>query len=251
MKSALVTLLDDKFFVAFEAFITSLLENNPWFKEQNVPIVILDNNCSSKTKQQCKEYYSNIKFRKIKFSNYNEVDHSGTAQRLQCTFYKLDTFSIQNYDRLVFIDLDVVVLGDISELFSKYTSPMNGCPAFTLNKDRLRGDINSGVFVVNRIDRIGTYERLLNMAKNSKISMPDQKIINDYFGGELFHIDKKYNVEKRMLKSKKYTIDPIILHMVGGKDFMYGGEHEEGYEAIEKIWIDWYNKSKKLSGGVK
>lgn len=247
MNCALITMLNDNFFVAFESFITSLLENNKWF---DYPIIILDDHCSEDIKKKCNQYYKNIEFRPIKYKNYLQVKKEGTAKRLQCTFYKLDTFSITEYDRLVFMDLDMIVLGDISDLFTKYTMPFCGCHAFSLKTDNLRDDINSGVFVVNNIDKNGTYKKLLNMAMNKKISMPDQKIINLYFGNEIFHIDKKYNVEKRMLKSKKHKIDPVILHLVGDKQFMYGGTHEEGYEDIEKQWIEWYNKSKKLSGDV-
>jgi lipopolysaccharide biosynthesis glycosyltransferase len=248
MKCALVTMLNDNFFRVFEAFITSLLKNNPWF---NYPIVILDDHCSKDIKNKCLRYYKNIVFRPIQYDNYIGTDFSGTAQRLQCTFYKLDAFSIIEYDRLVFIDLDVLILGDIKDLFTKYREPFCGCPAFALNKDRFRRDINSGVFVINNIDREGTYRRLVNRAKNQKISMPDQKIINIYFGEETFLMDKKYNVEKRMLKSKKHPIDPVILHLVGSKDFIFGGEGEDGYRSVELLWEEWYTKSKKLSGEIR
>jgi lipopolysaccharide biosynthesis glycosyltransferase len=246
MKIALVTLLDDSFLIGFEGFFKSFLYHNQWFHDSDIDLVVLDNKLSDSSKETISAYYPAI-FRGIKYGRYEYVNFSGTHERLQATFYKLDAFSIFEYDRIVFIDSDVTVLGDIKDLFYKYTTGFHGCKSYQARLDRLNDSINSGVFVINSkyINKY-TYSSLLKLAKNRQISMPDQRVINNFFRGNIGYINKSFNVEKRM----KYTQNfknvwetKKILHWVATKpwDTEYPNDTEESFKDIEQIWWDYYD----------
>lgn len=242
MKIALVTLLNELFVIGFKAMLESLLKNNPWF---NLPIVILDEDLKKETKLELIKRYKKIKFISVRKQSYNEVNFNATAKRLRDTYYKLDTFNIRGYDRLVFIDSDVVILRDIKKLFD-CNAPIAAVKGYDFNRDILRRDINSGVFVVNKMYlNAETYTNLLKIAKAGH-KMPDQTTINIYFKNKITFLHKTFNVEKRMLTSRVYRdvfLNASILHYVGEKPWNKKvREMEKQYASVEKKWWEYYHE---------
>lgn len=246
MRTALVTLFDDKFIKGYVAFIKSLLHTNPWFAAERPDFVVLDNGISAENKQLMLSLYDNIKFERIQHENYKQIDMSKTAESLRATYYTFELFRLTDYDRLVFVDMDTVVLGDISLLWGCQAG-IGGVTGYNARLDEMRADINSGVFVVNKqYINDATYRGLIDISRHG-FSMPDQKAINGYFRGKMQFLPKIYNVEKRMLHTKKHTEvlnDIRILHFVASKPWQLDkpNREEETFGAFEKIWWSWYNK---------
>ena len=241
MKIALCSMINDGFLIAFEGFIKSLLKNNPWF---DLDIILIDLKTSGKTKFKCLEYYPKINFIQPKYGNYRKVNFTRTQEILKCTYYKLDAFSYyDDYDRIIFIDLDTIVLKDISYLFN-LECPLGGCKGYNRTRDVFRDDINSGVFVINKENLCKEiYFGLIRQARVG-YSMPDQKTINLYFKGRITYLDKRYNCEKRMMVSKNFKDkfdDAYIIHYISQKPWdIQKDRNNQGFEAVEKIWWDYY-----------
>jgi len=237
MRECLFTTLTDDYVVAWHPFILSLLESNPWFDKD---FVILDLGLSQESRDYCSEYYDKIKFVLPQKSNYAKVNFAKTRPSLQQTFYKLDIFALYEYDLIVSIDLDMLVLGDISELFQQHEE-FSACATFRENPPRMARDINSGLFVITNMYE-DKYRALLKLAEPGH-SMPDQAVVNRYFTGNIHYLPKKYNVEKRMQKSPlAMPIEEVaILHYVGAKPWqMHQSASELEYNDIYKLWWDYY-----------
>ena len=229
--------------MGFVAFIKSFLYFNPWFEDD---IIILDMGLSDRTKASIKAYYSKIIFMQAKANNYKAIDMRITPDCLKKTYYKLEVFGITGYDRIVALDMDMIVLGDLSELFN-CEKPFAAVLGYNAHYDDLRTDINSGVFVVNKEYLTEEHYRNILRIAGHGYSLPDQKVINKYFKNKIHHLPKIYNVEKRMAYTKKYDKEfkqAQIIHYVGRKpweDHKTFPESELIYKSVEEIWNYWYN----------
>jgi len=139
-------MMNNEFYIAFEGFMKSLLITNPWFLDEQIPMIIIDLNIKTLTKEKMLQLYPYIEFRHPVDKNYLNINMSKTPEVLKCTYKKLEVFSYYDFDRVVFIDLDTTIVGDIRGLF-EVTTPFAACYGYNLQADKLRHDINSGVFV--------------------------------------------------------------------------------------------------------
>lgn len=242
MEIGLVTMLNNEFVIGFKSMINSLKKYNPWF---NFPLIILNDGLSEESMEVIRSIYDKVEFQELRKDFYKDVNFSVTAKRLRCTYYKLDFFNIPGYDRLVFIDSDVIILGNIKELFDCQAG-FAAVKGYDSVRDILRRDFNSGVFVVNKAYlTTGVYTDLLKLCKKG-FKMPDQKTLNLYFGGRTTFLNKVYNVEKRMLYTKnlkRYLENARILHYVGEKPWNKKTTlAEEQYGVLEKKWWEYQNE---------
>jgi len=242
LKKALVTLMDERFFIGYEGFIKSFLYYNEWF---NLPFIVLDLGISEETKDKMRALYDKVEFREVDKDKYRGVDFSKAASSLQNTFYTLDVFNQVDLDRIVFLDMDIVVLGSLKPLFDcEYD--IAACHGYDSKHDKMRADINSGVFVLNKkYINNRTYEGILQVIKKG-YSMPDQKAINIYFKGKIHILDKRYNVEKRMLTTMKFKNilkEAKIIHFVASKPWDNDKPlPEQRYGELEDMWWKHYNE---------
>ena len=239
----LVTMVDDGFLPGYVAFMKSLLHHNEWF---NCPVLIIDNGLSDESKNTIYKLYKPVSFRKPSVAKYSKIDKNSTTKELQATYFKLDIFSYVEFDRIVFIDSDVLVLGDIQELFTFNDGDMGACPVYGKNSDSLGGIINSGIMVLRKpVINNETYQSLLKEACKGH-SMPDQKTINNVLGPRIVRLPKKYNMEKRMYHSKQYDWrEAAILHFVSHKPWYPHAPKlgkDKGFEEMEKLWRYWYGR---------
>ena len=243
MNIALCTMLDDNFFVGYVGFIKSFLKYNRWFKYD---FVIIDNGLCEGNKEHIKSYYDKIVFKKPNKKKYADVNFNKTHDKLKATFYKLDVFRYSEYDRIVFMDMDIIVLDNIKKIF-ECKDDISGCRAYNARQDELMSHINSGVFVINKsVINKHIYNALIRIARKG-YSMPDQKVINRHFAGKIKYIDKTYNVEKRMLHTEKYRdiLDNAkCIHYVATKPWerLKPNAIEASFEKLEKIWRKYFNE---------
>lgn len=148
-----------------------------------------------------------------------------------------------DYERIVFMDVDMVVTGDISELFTTPVEYIAGVKGYWPKEDKLHDYINSGVLVISKNcinDKV--YGDLLKMACDVERKLPDQEIINEYFKGKIKFLQKIYNVEKRMEGTKNFKdvlADKRIVHYVNYKPWENHDENDK-YPAMISLWLDYY-----------
>jgi lipopolysaccharide biosynthesis glycosyltransferase len=240
--TGLITLMDDAFLPGALVCLKSLLHHNPGF---DLTFIVLDCGLSEATKQKIKSVYPKTEFRQIQKQNYKHINTANTPVRLRNTFYTLDVFAQTDFDRLIFLDMDTLIMGDLTLLF-KETAVFAAAQCYKRSKDVLIDEINSGVFVVNKpaiSDEV--YRQLLAIAPNYPES-PDQQILNAAFKGRIKYLDKAFNVEKRLLHARRLSHyrDPRnirILHFVGVKPWASDEEkkREQDYTDFERLWRVW------------
>jgi lipopolysaccharide biosynthesis glycosyltransferase len=242
MKTALCIMLDDNFMKLFRVFAKSFLQHNRWFDND---LVVIDVGLSDKSKAEIKTYFYRADFRKPKKNNYGQVNMNRTADRLKNTYYTIDLFLYDDYDRIVFLDVDIVVQGDIKELFN-FEGSIGAVKCYALKQDKLVDSMNAGVFVIGKkLLNTQIYRKLMRIIARGH-SMPEQRAMNILFRDQIEWFPKKYNVEKRMLHSKAFPDQwekAVIIHYVAQKPYEESDNHLEcTYGEIEKIWWDYHNK---------
>ena len=240
MKICMFTSLNDSIMITFEPFIKSFLHNNQWF---DLDFVILDLGVSPANRERCLRLYPKCKFILPQKENYKYVNWMATHEKLRPTYFKLDMFSL-DYDRVVSIDIDMIVQGDMKEVFD-CDKPIAGCKGYIQKKDRLGSGINTGLVVINKeFLNDTTYKRVLEVARPGH-RMPDQTTINSYFKNRIHYLDKKYNCEKRIWRSDKYDFNDfknkmVVIHYVGFKPWEKNKpEMDLGYNELEAVWWEW------------
>ena len=249
---ALITLLNKKMIIGFNVMMKSFLDNNSWFMSplwsQSHCVKILNLDLSEGDMAGIQRTFPkiDIRFENINYEAYKKINFKNTAERLRPTYYKLDMFDQPFFDRVVFIDSDTVIAGDVAELFLSNFQGIAAVYGYSEKEDLLRKDINSGgVVVTDQYLGENVYKSLIKIAEQG-FSMPDQKTINVYFRNVMQHLPKIYNIEKRMEHTKRFKEEvknARIIHYVAGKPWESDDPEKGKYPEMEKIWRKYYGKN--------
>ena len=198
--------------------------------------------------------YKNFKVLK---SYDHEFSINTHMPRFRKTFYKFKSFSLDEYDRVIFIDSDIVCLGDISLFVSEHVSEhcfyaardegifLNSC------------NINSGVMIINKpLLSNKTFLDLISIAKKGFLSEEkdlhgngsDQFVINYYLKEKNINfglLEMKYNTLKRIYLEHKNIWESIkdeirLLHFVGCKPCekeCYENKNGNKYKKLNDLWL--------------
>lgn len=244
-KICLFTTLNDNHIKLYQAFMRSFLHHNPWFCYD---LVILDLGLSEESIKIIYSYYNGkkIKVKKPNKDLYRDINWKATHPKLRPTYYKLDAFACSEYSKVISIDMDMIVLGDLSEVF-ECEEGFAACKAYNQNADKIADSINSGLFVINAKYLNGSVHRQVIKTARRGHSMPDQKTLNKYFKNRIHYLPKKYNVEKRVFKTRtlKDLLDEVVIwHYIAEKPYEdhSNSPKEQGFDEIENIWWEWFNK---------
>ena len=166
-------------------------------------LVLLTSNISSETLNALDSHRIAYKVLDYELINPTNVDKK---HRWFSTYSKIFAFGQTEYDKVVYLDVDMLILRNIDELFTyKHLSATNAGGA--LPRKRHWTHMNSGLMVVepskelfkNMLARIGKIETLEaggTMLKPQHGS--DQDFINAYFhdwpNQKELHLDHKYNI---------------------------------------------------------
>lgn len=271
-KYALVTILDNNFAPYFYVFLKSFLENNLWFSGDVVILYNYDLSfISNENIRQIKLLYRNIIFKKIETNRYNHTIKefkskvSRNFHRFIPSILTLESFNVIGYDKVLYLDSDMLVIGDISELFkiganiiatrdtSEYIRLTEVKP---INDDSIK--LNGGFLLLdgNFIKSRNHVDKMLDVFQNIKEpTFLDQSILNEYLKNfEVCFVSSDFNLLKRCFDDsksdelKKHLSDIKIIHYVGEKPWMdKQKEFEKNYKAIEKLWFNYYNRYRHIS----
>ncbi len=150
-----------------------LNENLKHINSQYELLCLINEEIDQETRQTLD--YFNIEYKEIKKINY-DVDFEDYVQPyFKNTFDKLSIFDLTEYEKIVYLDLDLLILKNIDELFN-YETP-------ALAKDYPFSNLyNSGVMVIepNKDDYNNLIRIMKEKVKNEE-QLGDQDIINEYF----------------------------------------------------------------------
>ncbi|KAG4100324.1 nucleotide-diphospho-sugar transferase [Neocallimastix lanati (nom. inval.)] len=264
-KYCLCTILNDKFVIGFETMLYSFYKYNNWF---NGDILVMhDDNYSILSDESKKEIllkFPNIKFLKIDNSKYNELNFNFIKKKFIPNLIKFEIFGLTNYDKVLYIDSDTLVISNIYELFNRdedlicFTNEshlVNDIEIWNNIFDGSRNtNINNGVIFINKNMLNKTHvDGMLNLAyKYDELfpyynGCPDQDIMQDYFIENNIEVTlgpNTYNtIEKVFYGNNKKISDEKIIHYIINKPW---NSNEPGYEYISNIWHIYHDEYKEL-----
>jgi len=153
--------------------------------------------------------YYNGKYKDKILDRYGKKDESWKM------FTKINIWKQIEYDKLVYLDADTIVLNNIEELFDYDELAAVAGGSVMLNYS----GIEAGVLVMK--PSINTYNNIIEALETDSydIKMSDQSFLNDYFSkhGIINHIPEIYN---RMWKKNKNPGGCSIFHFNGNKPWI-------------------------------
>ena len=184
-----------------------------------------------------------IEYKVLKKVNY-DVDYNDFVQPyFKNTFDKLSVFNLIEYEKIVYLDLDLLILENIDELFD-----YNG---LSMAKDYPFSELfNSGVMVIepNKNDYDGLIKNMKEKMKN-KDHTSDQNIINEYFNDNINILPQAYNLLRRVYGDVKRNVYAVkewddgiegkkILHyIINPKPFKIDAPYEEKYSYLYSYYM--------------
>lgn len=232
-RRAYLSFVDDDYFPGFVVLLKSLTLNNPG---SSADLVVLHDGLSADNAARIRVLRPDARFIRVDPAPYERF-RKGDASNYLFTkaYFILDAFRLRDYDRVITLDTDMVVLGEIDHLFD-HPAPFAAVPQLLFDDEGVK--FNSGLLVfgrehmsdefVARLERTGvegTYE----------LDKHDQGILNAVLGGNYHRLDRTYNwVKRASVRGETHPDDVRVLHFTGKYKPWSGGEH--GYAKMEAAW---------------
>lgn len=226
--------IDDNYAKYAACAIKSIVENSS--KEYDYDIVIINQGLTEENKNKLKSL-GNETF-KISFKEINEdvgiTDRE--ENRLRCDYFTLTIYLrlfiadiFTNYDKAIYIDSDIVVPGDISELYNHDlgNNIFGACTDYSIQDvpelvnyiENAIGVkryeyINSGVLLMNlkmmrELKFSDKFLTLLNKYHFDTIA-PDQDYVNAICNGKILYLDKTWDTMPN--NDREVVKDPKLIH---------------------------------------
>ncbi len=239
--------------------VSSMLSNT---ESENINIYIFDGGISIENKNKIlnlsKIRPCNISFVCINNEIFEKAPLPKGFYFTQAIYYRLLTASIlPHVDKIIYLDSDVSVKGDIAELYNMDVADHPyGAVKDYLSDDwlqRLKIEDNktyyySGVLLINcKLLREQNYEaKFFDCIEKraSELLMPDQDVINIVCGDKILPLQTKWNSHKSKVpdsidcRSNVKKVDTAILHFAGRcKPWLYSGHYtykNEYYKYLNK-----------------
>ncbi len=231
-------------------------------------LCIINENISEMTKDTL--VYFGIEFKEIKNIEYSDSSNSilygnygYNKSYLKNTFDKLNIFSLVEYEKLVYLDSDLLILENIDNLFDY---PHLSCPKdlpFNITK------YNSGVMVLEpNMNDFLELKKASIKADSEERKISDQDIINEYFLDKITPLDYGYNMVREIAPLFTPYFDGIsmlvdgrnvvnyflgnereskIIHYIGKiKPFMLTNGFDDDYSYLYQYYLNIVRRGKNL-----
>ncbi|MFB8084224.1 glycosyltransferase [Streptomyces sp. NPDC055992] len=228
---AFASFVDENYLPGFLTLLRSLALSNPGVCED---FIVLHDGLRPASVERIRALHPRADFRRVDADHYDTYAKGDQDNYLvRKAYFILDVFRVRDYDTVITLDTDMVVLGDLGELLG-LRDGLAAVPQFFYGQHKL----NSGLLVIQRpylsddfcarIDetgRSGAYE----------LDKHDQGILNAVLAGDFVRLDTRYNYVKRRLSGDLPVPDTTaILHFTGRHKPWQGGE--AGYGQAEDRW---------------
>jgi alpha-N-acetylglucosamine transferase len=237
-KYSYVTILSDN-------YLKGALALNQSIKDHcNYPLLVLCYNTTEKTRKLLEE-------NGVQYKMVNMITSPLESEKYRGVYTKLMVFNLLEYDLVVFIDSDTIILKSPDDIFQKdselRSTRMLGATA--LHGNELKDDEFSPGFMVIKPSAEVFADLMAKKDNTPTYDGGDQGFLNKYFFNNWYRIPDEYHVTKRIFKhhqAKWYEMlgNIRILHFPGAKPWNIEPRipFEQGYEKLEEIWQKVYNK---------
>ncbi|MFF7448638.1 MULTISPECIES: glycosyltransferase [unclassified Streptomyces] len=231
---AFASYVDENYLPGFLTLLRSLALTNPGVCED---FVVLYDDLRPGSIARIRALHPRIVLKRVDDAHYDAYKKGDQDNYLvRKAYFILDVFRIREYDTIITLDTDMVVLGDLGELL-RLREGLAAVPQFFYGQHKL----NSGLLVIQReyltdefcarLDRCGR-------TGDYELDKHDQGILNAVLDGDFVRLDPRYNFVKRRLSGDlPVPEDTAILHFTGRHKPWQGGE--AGYSQAEERWREF------------
>ena len=250
-KYAACSVVNKKYLRYLEVFSYSLIRMNPSFDSDYI-VFYLEGDLISEDFDRLRRIYSGFIFKKINTANYSNVTPAKAAALAkrtrigEWTYYRLEQFTLEEYDQVFWFDVDMLVLKNLDDLFNmRNDDKILACEDLIIkSKHKSPGDekqppyiLQGGVNVVGKnLLNKKIYNDLISLLQDAyKYDRYDrwgktqsQSLYAEYFGdsGRIKHINPMFNLNRKIFVNtitNKFEVsninakDVYILHYPGSK----------------------------------
>lgn len=257
MNTVIATICNKDYLIGLETLLYSIRKHNPTL---NPLIIVYSDDLEEIDLEGCRRFFSCMIFRPMyHYDKIDEILDEVNRPNFKPLFRKFDCFNLDGADHIVFLDSDLLCIGDISYLFDQV-------PQFRAVKDlgMNNGHFNTGVMSFNtRILPDYFYDKLINEAPKLIRNCPikpifndyptDQEIINLLVPSELVKfISNDYNTLKFHVKHAGTAIRNCrLIHYVITKPWKIKPLNSHNFyddaPYAESLWQQYYNEAKNYS----
>jgi lipopolysaccharide biosynthesis glycosyltransferase len=245
---ALCTICNNEFIDGLMVMLSSFLRNNIWFKGK---IIVYYHNeyspISISNMNRARSIYGDIDFKPVNVSQYQKLINKflkmkRAQRRLIPSLFTFEVFEdIKYFDKILYLDSDMLVLNDISEIF-KLNHDIVVTPDAGEYIKRDYSTFNGGFLLLSHSISNKEYKKkLIDHAETMKdMVLADQTIMNSFFPGGIPMLEIDYNCLKRCFPDNKFSqfnSNVKIVHYVGSKPWdPIKSDFESKYKKIEDLW---------------
>jgi len=233
---AFISFVDRLYLRGFCVLLKSLVLNSAHL---NQDYIVLHDGLEDTEKELISSIYPNVVFRRVEKDAYSSIIRGDKENYLyEKAYYSLESFRIGGYQKLIYLDCDMVIVDDISDLFL-VTGPLAAVEQFYHNDGGKK--LNSGLLVIDQSLCDGRFfAELMEIAHSGQYELDkhDQGLLNARLNGNFERISWRYNAVKRRLASIKAIPAGIkVLHFTGPKK-PWSHNPEKRYAVVEQRWHD-------------
>lgn len=207
--------------------LKSILENNPLFDSDFY--FICDEPFSPGIQNGLKSVYSKVKFRYVEKDFYSA--HGKTNPR----FYSFCSFNI-NADRVVFLDADMLCVGNIKQLTLQNFCGENFL--YMVREKRMQTSFNAGLIVIPKMFLNSEIFNALVETDYSNVERygTDQKSYNEFFANRICDLPARWNVLVTEIDRDEEITDLKFLHFCHKPDNPETHEFYKTRRELVNIW---------------
>ncbi|MFJ1644420.1 glycosyltransferase [Streptomyces sp. NPDC088258] len=228
---AFASFVDENYLPGFLALLRSLALSNPKLCED---FLVFHDGLRPSSVARIRALHPRVELRRVdaaRYDSYAKGDQDNYLVRK--AYFILDVFRVRDYDTVITLDTDMVVLGDLGELL-KLREGLAAVPQFFYGRHKL----NSGLLVIQRPYLTDAFCARLDATGRSgdyELDKHDQGILNAVLDGDFLQLDSRFNFVKRRLSGDlPVPEETVILHFTGRHKPWLGGE--AGYGQAEERW---------------
>ncbi|MEU8711405.1 glycosyltransferase [Streptomyces sp. NPDC048663] len=231
---AFASYVDENYLPGFLVLLRSLALSNPGVCED---FVVLYDDLRPASVAKIRALHPRIVLQRVNDTHYDSyVKGDQDNYLVRKAYFILDIFRLRDYDTVITLDTDMVVLGGLGELL-ELREGLAAVPQFFYGQHKL----NSGLLVIQKEYLSDEFCAKIDKTGRSgeyELDKHDQGILNAVLDGDFVRLDAKYNFVKRRLSGDlPVPEDTKILHFTGRHKPWQGGEM--GYAQAEDRWREF------------
>lgn len=272
---ALVTVSSENYVQWSMVMIHSFLKSNAWFAGD---ILVFCNDLSPESVSRFNTFQqvrliqpSEVLLQKLDFLK-NKVPQ---FKNIISQFYSIETFNLNGYEKVLFLDSDMIIVKSLQELFTSEIL-LAACPescwysgkgrnakdyeAVSFDEasdDFIETPVNSGFLFINeKMINTRNYQGLVNLVdhelwSNKRTFHADQMVMNFWFRNQFIIFDARYNFRPKntiqiAAKEQINLQDAFIIHFIrkhkpwNFDEMILAAENDMNLLKAYELWYQWY-----------